>query len=250
MQRFASSAECRHAALSRYFGQAYPEESCGACDVCLGERQAPEAGVHRATAEVTNWEGVDKGLFERLRVLRRSLAEERQVAAFIIFSDATLRELARVRPSTLAAFGKVKGVGERKLAECGPRFVAEIAAYCKEQGIVADVAPESPRRQLALQPIRASSRQAYVLFDRGLSIEEVASTMGRARSTVASYLEDYVAEKKPASIDAWVTDATYERTLAAAKKTGGSLLKPVFEALDGEVSYDDIRLVMRHAGLR
>ena len=78
----------------------------------------------------------------------------------------------------------------------------------------------------------------------------MAAELGRARSTVASYLEDYVSDRRPDSVEAWVTPEAYRLIEAAAKRTGGTLLKPVFEALNGEVPYDDIRVVMRHAGLR
>jgi ATP-dependent DNA helicase RecQ len=251
MQRFASSGECRHRALSRYFGQEYAAKSCGACDVCLGERQAPEVGVRTAKAEQAGWEGVDRGLFERLRVLRRSIADERQVAAFIIFGDATLRELARLRPTTLTAFRNVKGVGERKLAECGPQFVAEITAYCREHGISGNVLTRTAPKQSGLRPImNDGKRQAFALFEQGCSLEEAAAKMGRAHSTTVGYLEDYVAERKPASVDAWVGAETYKRVVTAAKKVGGSLLRPVFEELGEQVSYEDIRVVMRHASLR
>jgi len=78
------------------------------------------------------WEGVDRGLFEHLRGVRRELAQERSVPAFVIFSDATLRELARIRPTSESQMRRVRGVGERKLAELGERFLAEIAHYHRE----------------------------------------------------------------------------------------------------------------------
>ncbi|MEK7730357.1 MAG: HRDC domain-containing protein, partial [Planctomycetota bacterium] len=78
------------------------------------------------------WEGVDRGLFEHLRGVRRELAQEKSVPAFVIFSDATLRELARIRPTTESQMRRVRGVGERKLAELGRRFLAEIAHYHRE----------------------------------------------------------------------------------------------------------------------
>jgi ATP-dependent DNA helicase RecQ len=141
MQRFAEGRECRHKALSRYFGQTLEGDDCKACDVCLGELQiATAAPASRASrTETIGWDGVDKLLFERLRALRRSVAAEREVAAFVIFSDATLRELARVRPSTMRSFGGVKGIGERKLADFGRRFGLEIVSYCREKGIATDV---------------------------------------------------------------------------------------------------------------
>jgi len=66
----------------------------------------------------------DEELFETLRALRRAMAEERGIPSYLIFSDASLREMARERPTTEEAFLQIKGVGLRKLAELGPRFLA------------------------------------------------------------------------------------------------------------------------------
>ena len=66
----------------------------------------------------------DDELFETLRALRRTMAEERGIPPYLIFSDASLREMARERPTTKDAFLQIKGVGLRKLQELGPRFLA------------------------------------------------------------------------------------------------------------------------------
>jgi ATP-dependent DNA helicase RecQ len=71
----------------------------------------------------------DDELFETLRALRRTLAEERGIPPYLIFSDASLREMARARPTTEEAFLQVRGVGLRKLQELGPRFLACIREY-------------------------------------------------------------------------------------------------------------------------
>ncbi|MFH1109973.1 MAG: DNA helicase RecQ [Planctomycetota bacterium] len=93
----------------------------------------PKAEPVAATGiEKDAWASVDRGLFEHLRGVRRELAQERSVPAFVIFSDATLRELARIRPTTESQMRRVRGVGERKLAELGERFLAEIAHYHRE----------------------------------------------------------------------------------------------------------------------
>ncbi len=91
--------------------------------------------VKRSKAEAVSWEGVDTGLFEALRALRRQLAEERQVPAYVIFGDATLRELARLRPSTPARLRQVYGVGEAKLAAFGERFLDCIRDYCRQHDL-------------------------------------------------------------------------------------------------------------------
>jgi ATP-dependent DNA helicase RecQ len=105
-------------------------------EVMRGERkvqlQQPRGGdrVKRSRAESESWDGVDRDLFESLRALRRDLAGERGVPAYVIFGDATLRELARVKPTTLEDFAKVRGVGEKKLQDLGGGFVAHIREYC------------------------------------------------------------------------------------------------------------------------
>ncbi len=76
-------------------------------------------------------EDCDSMLFEELRVLRKQLADERSVPAYVIFSDVTLREIARKYPGDLGAFAQVSGVGERKLAEFGAIFIKTVSAYLK-----------------------------------------------------------------------------------------------------------------------
>jgi ATP-dependent DNA helicase RecQ len=94
--------------------------------------------LKRTRADVESWDGVDHGLFEHLRAVRREIARERGVPAFVIFGDASLRDMARVRPASSAAFRRVHGVGDTKLAQFGRRFVAEIRAYCSDRGLRLD----------------------------------------------------------------------------------------------------------------
>ncbi len=79
----------------------------------------------------------DEDLFQALRALRRSMAEERGIPPYLIFSDASLREMARDRPTSEEAFLQIKGVGLRKLAELGPRFLACIREYAGGSDVVA-----------------------------------------------------------------------------------------------------------------
>ena len=84
----------------------------------------------RSTEEGDQWEGVHRGLFEELRKLRRDLAHERSVPAYIVFGDQSLRDMARTRPTSLADFRHVSGVGEKKLVEYGQAFVECIRQHC------------------------------------------------------------------------------------------------------------------------
>src|SRR5205807_2184946 len=73
----------------------------------------------------------DEELFERLRGLRRKIADERDVPAYIIFSDATLREMARACPQTKSEFAQIAGVGQQKLKEFAEPFLAEISDHLR-----------------------------------------------------------------------------------------------------------------------
>ncbi|HKO58873.1 MAG TPA: DNA helicase RecQ [Thermoanaerobaculia bacterium] len=75
-----------------------------------------------------SWEGVDRSLFDTLRSWRREEAQERGVPPYVIFSDRTLRELARIRPTTLLALREVYGVGDAKLQEFGRKVLELLGA--------------------------------------------------------------------------------------------------------------------------
>jgi ATP-dependent DNA helicase RecQ len=109
--------------------------NAGSWEVLRGERHVrltmPRERVVKASApEADAWAGVDRELFESLRQLRRTLAAERGVPAFVIFGDTTLRDMARRRPQAPAEFLAVHGVGQQKLKTLGERFLAHIRAYC------------------------------------------------------------------------------------------------------------------------
>ncbi len=87
---------------------------------------APSAPEKRARAgEIA----CDETLFERLRQLRKRLADERNLPAYIVFSDVSLRQMARYYPEKEDALARINGVGEKKLAEFGAMFLAEIGDY-------------------------------------------------------------------------------------------------------------------------
>jgi ATP-dependent DNA helicase RecQ len=88
-----------------------------------------EKKARKAKAAVTGWQGVDEGLFEVLRKLRRRLAEEKHVPAFVVFSDAALRDMARLKPVTTEDFLEVNGVGEKKCEQYAQVFLHAIAGY-------------------------------------------------------------------------------------------------------------------------
>jgi ATP-dependent DNA helicase RecQ len=201
----------------------------------------------KSKAAEASWEGVDEALFEALRGLRREIAIERDVPPYVVFGDATLRELARVRPSTPERMRAVYGIGETKLRDFGPRFLALIADHCRRRGLALDQAGAAPAAE-PRAPARLTARHvvAFDLFRQGAVVEDVMHQLNRSRSTVMDYLREYILAEKPATIAPWVADDTYQRVMAAARQVGTERLKPIFLALGEQVPYDDIRLVLAH----
>ena len=95
----------------------------------LTARDMPQAGARRVSAKAS----VDKKLLARLSALRREIAEEQHVPPFIIFTNATLRDMANKRPHTRREMLRVEGVGEGKMERYGSAFIREIEAYEEEQ---------------------------------------------------------------------------------------------------------------------
>jgi len=209
----------------------------------------PEPKKKEAKIATASWEGVDRGLFEALRELRRRRAQERGIAPFVVLSDATLRGLARCRPSTPEGLLSISGIGQRKAAEYGADFLAAIAQYCGEHGLPQDVFDASPAVQarptegLELTASGAK-RRAMELFQQGQSIAAVCQAVGRARSTSTEYLADFIAHQGISDPSAWIDDALFARIRAAASQHGIDRLRPLFEALGGEVGYDDLRIAV------
>jgi ATP-dependent DNA helicase RecQ len=211
----------------------------------------------RSGAETTSWEGVDRELFESLRRLRRDLAVKHEVRPFIVFTDDTLRELARVRPSTAERLRLIPGVGEKRLRDFGSQVLALINEHCRLHGASMDSAAKpgasTPAPPAAPEPPRAPGPRlaarlatAFELFRQGTAVEDAMHQMNLRRSTIYDYLAEFIRTERPASLTPWVADAVYQRIVSAACQVGTERLKPIFLLLGEEVSYDDIRLVLAH----
>jgi ATP-dependent DNA helicase RecQ len=135
----ANGPACLWRRLADYFAEVIAAcgESCGSCikrDIVADARPAASAigtkdrQKKSATFEAVSRprEDVDAGLFERLRALRKKLADERKVPAFVVFSDRSLQDMAARKPRTRDEFLDLHGVGQKKLEEYGNPFLAEI----------------------------------------------------------------------------------------------------------------------------
>ncbi len=109
-------------------GVALLKDADSVSDLTLARQRPPRRDKARtqSRAEAESWRDVDRDLFERLRAVRLAIARARNVPPYVIFHDATLREMARLRPSTLDELLAVKGVGARKADDLGETFLDAI----------------------------------------------------------------------------------------------------------------------------
>jgi ATP-dependent DNA helicase RecQ len=199
----------------------------------------------KSKAAEVSWEGVDQELFEALRALRKEVAAERQVPPYVVFHDTTLREMARLRPSTLDRMRQLYGMSDTKLRDLGPRFLAVVQDHCRLRGLAADCRP-APAAAAPAVEVTARHAPFFQMFRNQASVEAVMQKLNYQRSTVLGYLADYIRSEKPASIETWVSLAVYQRVHDAARQVGTERLKPIYLALGEQVPYDEIRLVVAH----
>ncbi len=125
MFRWAERQQCRHQGLVAYFGESMAP--CGSsCDVCGLPTVLVKARTSRRTATVRGADPTpvdNPELLEQLRALRRELAKERKVPAYVIFNDATLEEMAERVPRSEGELLQIAGVGPTKLERYGQRFL-------------------------------------------------------------------------------------------------------------------------------
>jgi ATP-dependent DNA helicase RecQ len=215
-------------------------------------RSSVESGT---TDDANAWEGVHRGLFDALRTVRMDLALERGVAAFVIAGDRTLRELARLRPSTIEGLRVIHGMGERKINDLGGCLTNCIVQFCQQNDLTMDV-PDKQRRSFEATTTTSSSTRSklspktlavtFAMFDEGCSLDEAAARSSLSRDTAAKYLAAFIEQRRPPNIARWVIADVYSRAKAAFEALGMDRLKPVHEYLNGEIAYDELHLVRAH----
>jgi ATP-dependent DNA helicase RecQ len=209
---------------------------------------APESKVHHV-GEIT----CDEALFARLRALRKTLADERDVPAYIIFSDVALRQMARSYPGTDREFSRISGVGEKKLREFGAIFLGEIAAYLQtnprqifaEDSFSVPIVSRSLRSSLS-----DSARETLRRFRVGQSLEQIARERGMTIGTVFGHLAEAVEQGEPVDLQQFFTVAELAEVAAAFGRKGFGALGPVFELLGGKIDYGRLRLFRAAASVK
>ncbi|MBA7536500.1 ATP-dependent DNA helicase RecQ [subsurface metagenome] len=191
----------------------------------------------------------DEYLFEKLRALRKKIAEEQNVPPFIIFSDRTLHEMCRYYPGNMSDMKRISGVGDTKLEQYGEGFIREIKAYINEN-------PGRPERQSSdeqsffphanLGPKRIKGetiQKTHELFEKGLSIEQIAKVRNLAKSTIEGHLEQLIRDRKDIDINRLVDPAKQDEIKESFLILNTWKLNPIVEYFNGKVSYEEAKFM-------
>ncbi len=206
---------------------------------------APEIRKHQV-GEIA----CDEELFERLRDLRKQLADERDVPAYIIFSDVALRQMARNYPVTAGDFTRISGVGEKKLREFGAVFLEAIAAHLAThpRQIFADdsfVVPLPQRSSLG-----DTARETLRRFRAGAAPTEIAAARGLVVGTIYGHLATAIEADEKIEL-AELLDAEAQAEIAAVfKRTGWGNIVGARELLGEKYDYGLLRIFRAAANMR
>ncbi len=189
---YAAGKTCLRHAVLRYFGEAAPDK-CGNCSVCRGEPREMAQPLPRRREIAVSRSG-EELVFAALRALRNAIAKDKGIPAYVVFPDATLRDMALRLPESKAGFLAVSGVGEHKLALYGDIFIGFLAKLAaeKDPGALRDaqyVTKLANRHYRAFVPWGEEEiRRLKAEAAQGMALNAIAQAHDRPEDAVARKL--------------------------------------------------------------
>ncbi|MEL1253735.1 DNA helicase RecQ [Flavobacterium sp. DGU38] len=170
-------------------------------------------------------------LFETLRKLRYEIAQKDEVPAYVIFSDAALRQMETLRPMSDEEFLAIDGVGKAKLEKYGSEFINAIIDFQKNKKTNTKSKKESSTYKTTLE-----------LFQNGASVEEIAETRNLGISTIISHLAKLYLDGIDIDTSQFISDNEVEQLQKAKiELENPNALKPYFEHFEEKMGYEKIR---------
>lgn len=198
-------------------------------------------------------------LFTVLRELRREIAIEEKIPPYMIFGDATLKELSNRMPTNEEEFLDISGVGNSKLDKYGEIFINKIKDYIDEKNIEVrfifnkKVAKDSEskikdKNNKEKEGKIKSYEQTVNLIREGKKLKDIAKERGLALSTIASHIQQYIGNGNEIdfeiNFDGLFTEDEEKIILDAIDKVGYNKTKEIKEIIPENISYDAIRVVI------
>ena len=187
-----------------------------------------------------------RDLFDDLKRVRMALAKGENVPPYVIFSDATLIEMATYLPLSIEDMRKISGIGDLKLDKYGRDFLYDIRNYCKRKQLESRIDLKSPKRERKVRTKRGPHGDdtytiSLKMFRSGHSIGEIAIARGLALSTIETHLTRFIPTNE-IKLEELVPADKIERIRNAFIETDGGI-GPVKEFLGDDYSYLEIRAV-------
>ncbi|GAQ17136.1 ATP-dependent DNA helicase RecQ [Oceanobacillus picturae] len=213
-------------------------------DVLKGKRQ-----VWMFTAPIPQSEETDyhEDLFTALRARRKELADEKNVPPYVLFSDATLKELSRYFPVTKEDMLTIKGIGEKKYEQYGETFLQVIQEWRQsnqdvtERVRISDTPRAKPRKESEEGP---SHLVSYKLFQSGKSIKDIAAMRDLSKQTVESHLFKAYKDGHPLLWQIFFNEEEEAKVLAAHQQLEDPKLKEIKETLGDSFDYTKIKAAL------
>jgi ATP-dependent DNA helicase RecQ len=193
---------------------------------------------------------VDVGiLFERLRLLRKNLADEQEVPPYVIFSNATLNQMAEQQPTDRKEFTKLSGVGAKKLEQYADDFIAIILEHHLKyppaepsESNSSRVKPESSTPKSKLSKA-STQRETLAMYENGLDIDEISRDRNLKPATIWTHLVQLVESGYAINCDRLVPPERQTVIYEALEAIGGESLRNLFDHLREEYTYDEIKII-------
>lgn len=193
----------------------------------------------------------DEDLFEKLRALRKRIADEKSVPPFVIFGNQSLQEMAYYVPQDKVSFSHIAGVGNRKLEAFADDFLAVIKGHCAEHNLSSREVPSRQERRSQRprkKSRRAASSNTYFKTKEMLlqkcSLEEMVQVQKLKVGTIVNHIERLLEAGESFDLSYLRPGkGVYEKVCLAIDECGKEKMRPIFEFLRESVDYDTIRLV-------
>ncbi|MBN2893066.1 MAG: DNA helicase RecQ [Bacteroidales bacterium] len=174
---------------------------------------------------------INNELFDRLRELRRIIADSEAVPPYVVFNDATLEAMTSLKPTTHDELGKISGVGEFKNNKYGSNFIGEILKFIREKS------DEGSNIKGSTYVI------TFEMFNDGFSIEEIAKKRSLSEATIFGHLTKYYEEGHDIDVLKLIPEEELKRIKKAIDEVGlENGMKPLFFNMNEEISYGKIRM--------
>ena len=249
--RFADTRACRRHNLLRYFGDSEAPRSCDSCESCKGSRAPDPVLIDAASRSKRRVDPAatpkpcDEQVYEKLRALRTELARAGRVPPYVIFHDATLRELARELPTDERSFLGVKGAGQSRWQRYGEK-VLEITRAARPAELTArehvDENFGPPPRQRAARSQRDDG-EVWSLCGAGSTLSEICDRLQRPAAEIASEIADGILEGRPLDVARLLGRERLEAIRSAAQGSGGDAVA-IRKRLPFAATLAEIRLVL------